>query len=60
MNRKSSRLLAYIFVCISLLYTGIQVSAEGVERLIVKGTSLVNGKGEEVVLKGVSFGWHNW
>lgn len=60
MKRKNSRLLAYIFVCISLLYTGVQVSAEGVERLIVKGTSLVNGKGEEVVLKGVSFGWHNW
>ena len=28
--------------------------------LSVKGTSLVNKDGREVVLRGVSFGWHNW
>ena len=28
--------------------------------LSVKGTSLVNKDGKEVVLHGVSFGWHNW
>ena len=28
--------------------------------LIVKGTKLLNEKGEEVVLRGVSYGWHNW
>ena len=28
--------------------------------LSVKGTSLVNQHGEEIVLRGVSFGWHNW
>ncbi len=28
--------------------------------LSVKGTLLVNEKGEEIVLRGVSYGWHNW
>jgi len=28
--------------------------------LSVKETSLVNEKGEPVILRGVSFGWHNW
>lgn len=28
--------------------------------LSVKGTLLVNERGETVVLKGVSYGWHNW
>jgi len=28
--------------------------------LSVKGTALVNQQGKEVVLHGVSFGWHNW
>ena len=28
--------------------------------LSVNGTLLVNEKGEKVVLKGVSYGWHNW
>jgi endoglucanase len=29
-------------------------------RLSVKGTQLVDAKGEPIVLRGVSFGWHNW
>ena len=29
-------------------------------KLSVKGTFLVNEKGEPVVLRGVSYGWHNW
>lgn len=29
-------------------------------KLSVQGTSLVNGAGEPVVLRGVSLGWHNW
>eukprot|EP01047_Picozoa_sp_COSAG01_P042140 COSAG01_NODE_3662_length_5815_cov_18.255948_5_plen_230_part_01 len=29
-------------------------------QLAVKGTQLVNQKGEPVVLRGVSFGWSNW
>ena len=28
--------------------------------LSVKGTSLVNQDGNEIVLRGVSLGWHNW
>ena len=28
--------------------------------LSVKETSLVNDKGKPVILRGVSFGWHNW
>jgi endoglucanase len=29
-------------------------------RLSVKGTRLVDAKGEPVVLAGMSYGWHNW
>ena len=29
-------------------------------KLAVKNGNLVNEKGEKVLLKGVSFGWHNW
>jgi len=36
----------------------ITVSQNGF--LSVKGTTLVNDKGKPVVLRGVSFGWHNW
>ena len=28
--------------------------------LSVKGTALVDQQGKEVILRGVSFGWHNW
>ena len=28
--------------------------------LSVKGTALVNQQGKEVILRGISFGWHNW
>ena len=28
--------------------------------LSVKGTSLVNQSGKEMILRGISFGWHNW
>lgn len=31
-----------------------------VPRLSVSGTSLVDGQGNKVVLRGVSYGWHNW
>ena len=29
-------------------------------KLSVKGTFLVNDEGEEITLRGVSYGWHNW
>ncbi|WP_414630810.1 glycoside hydrolase family 5 protein [Bacteroides sp. UBA939] len=35
-------------------------AAEQNMRLSVDGTYLVNAKGEKVVLKGVSYGWHNF
>ena len=38
--------------------TGGSVSQNGF--LSVRGTALVNQQGKEVVLRGVSFGWHNW
>lgn len=37
-----------------------KVSANEVMSLSVDGTSLVNEKGEKVVLKGVSYGWHQF
>jgi len=39
-------------------FIGGSVSQHGF--LSVKGTQLVNQKGKDVVLHGVSFGWHNW
>jgi endoglucanase len=51
----------------AVLIAGFLRAAEGsggvVEKygqLSVKGTQLVNAKGEPVVLAGMSFGWHNW
>ncbi|MGC9344448.1 MAG: cellulase family glycosylhydrolase, partial [Bacteroidales bacterium] len=29
-------------------------------QLAVKGTKMVNEKGDVVMLKGISYGWHNW
>lgn len=48
-----------VLCCLMFLYGSVNASA-AVERLSVKGTFLVNEKGEKVVLKGVSMGWHNW
>jgi len=42
----------------NVLIHGGSVSQNGF--LSVKGTSLVNQDGNEIVLRGVSFGWHNW
>jgi len=42
----------------SLTIQGTPVSLNGF--LSVKGTSLVNQHGQEIVLRGASFGWHNW
>lgn len=48
-----------VLCCLMFLYGSVNASA-AVECLSVKGTFLVNEKGEKVVLKGVSMGWHNW
>lgn len=46
-----------------VLITFIFVNAQPVKengKLSVKGTFLVNEKGEKIVLRGISYGWHNW
>lgn len=52
----------YLVILISVLFGCGSSGAPANEdsQLSVEGTHLVNGKGEKVVLKGVSFGWHNW
>lgn len=56
--------MKYIYLLITLLIlSSCKSSVIPVEedaRLSVEGTFLMNGKGERVALKGVSFGWHNW
>lgn len=52
----------YLVVLISVLFGCGSSGATGKDesQLSVEGTFLVNGKGEKVVLQGISFGWHNW
>ena len=55
------KLLLTLLLLISILLISCQsgyVSKNG--QLAVKGTHLVNQKGEPVVLRGMSYGWHNW
>ncbi|MDR2145724.1 MAG: glycoside hydrolase family 5 protein, partial [Tannerella sp.] len=68
MNRVLKNTLLVVFcLSFSLLYAstkeealinGNSVSQSGF--LSVEGLSLVNEKGQPVILRGVSFGWHNW
>ena len=56
--------LKHVFftVAIFLIASGL-LNAQPVKNngnLSVKGTFLVNKNGEEIVLRGVSYGWHNW
>ncbi|MDR0893172.1 MAG: glycoside hydrolase family 5 protein [Mediterranea sp.] len=37
-----------------------ETNAAAVPRLVVKGTQLMNDRGEPVQLRGVSYGWHNF
>lgn len=60
MKKVNYRILTLIFIFVSFLCAVIPVNSKEVDRLVVKGTSLVNRKGDAVVLRGVSFGWHNW
>src|SRR6187549_1779911 len=55
---RSKRLLMVL-----LLFCGNIMSAQPVKtygQLKVEGTKLVDRNGKLVVLRGVSFGWHNW
>ncbi len=48
---------------IFLIVFSASAIAQAVEengKLSVKGTQLVNEKGNPIVLRGMSFGWHNW
>ncbi|MCK9206056.1 MAG: cellulase family glycosylhydrolase [Salinivirgaceae bacterium] len=53
-----------ILISIALLYVGIfLLSAQSVYqhgRLNVQGTQLVDSAGKPIILRGMSFGWHNW
>ena len=48
----------FAFVLISVTCVAQPVKQHG--KLRVEGTQLVNQKGNPVVLRGMSFGWHNW
>ena len=52
-----------LFTAAILIITVCFLNAQPVKthgKLSVKGTFLVNEKGEKIVLRGVSYGWHNW
>jgi endoglucanase len=50
-----------IFIAVLFIFsTGFAQPVKENGRLKVMGTSLVNEKGQPVVLRGMSFGWHNW
>ena len=53
------RLLLILFFSVVCTFTYAQpVKTHG--QLKVKGTQLTNEKGNPVVLRGMSYGWHNW
>ena len=48
---------------VALCFFGRSLTAQTgtlVSELKVTGTQLTNASGKPVVLRGVSFGWHNW
>lgn len=53
-------ILGAVLFCVAVSCSSSAVSKKDKDQLSVEGTSLVNGDGEKVALKGVSFGWHNW
>ena len=62
MNRK--RLIYYYCSIIIMLFATFPSMAQNVVKdngqLSVDGISLVNKKGDKIVLRGVSLGWHQW
>jgi endoglucanase len=50
--------LLYIYSLISIIVVAQPVKKHGA--LKVEGTQLKDAQGKPVVLRGVSFGWHNW
>lgn len=53
------RILSFAAAAMLLVCAGCSSDKYTVDRLHVEGNSLVNSAGEQVVLKGVSIGWHN-
>src|SRR6478752_2385594 len=52
-----------LFILICTVPLSVNAYAQPVKengQLRVKGTQLLNQKGEPIVLRGMSFGWHNW
>lgn len=49
-----------VFLCTFMGCDSSSFSAKKNGHLAVDGTFLVNERGEKVVLKGISYGWHNW
>jgi len=58
MKLKHLILTTVIFLIAIVIVNSQPVKTNG--NLSVKGTNLVNEKGEQIVLRGVSYGWHNW
>ena len=53
------KLLFCVIILLNVSHTQSQIVKQH-GQLKVQGTQLVNSKGQPVVLRGMSFGWHNW
>ena len=52
-------IFCFLFLIVIFISSGSQtVKQHG--QLKVQGTRLVDARGNDVVLHGMSFGWHNW
>lgn len=71
MKKRFYPIILFLILCCNVLTSWAQAISDNKNssrehfvknngRLSVWGTSLVNEKGQDVVLKGVSLGWHNW
>ncbi len=57
------KIFVIAFFSIFLIFSASSVQAQAVKKhgnLSVKGTFLVDQNGNQTVLRGVSYGWHNW
>src|SRR4026207_2520543 len=54
------RTVIYLLVLALLSFSSHSQIVKLHGQLKVKGTALVDAKGIDVVLHGMSFGWHNW
>lgn len=57
---KMNKSLAIILALLLCVQIAIAQPVEKYGQLSVKGTQLVDKEGNAVVLRGVSYGWHNW